>query len=626
MNTILRRLAFVAALTASGTAFAQAPPLIPVQGFVTDNEGTPRDGEATVDMVIYTAATGGDVLHSESQVIDLDTGYFAAEIGLASELDLSVFREQGEAWVELTIDGETLSPRLPLDTVPYAAWADYAGEANYAAEAGDAATVGGLTPDDIAAPDWDAIEGVPEGLVTAADFGDGLVAGEDGVTVDYGAVQARVIGTCEAGDYVTAINEDGSVTCDAGADYDAGAGLTLTDGTFAVDYEAVQARIGDGCSPGQVVTAIGADGTITCADDADTTYDAGDGLDLVDGFFSVDYDAVQAALDTMCPPGQFVTGFADGTPMCAPDNDTTYGAGLGLTLSAGFFSINTAFVQQRVSGACPAGQSIRAIAADGTVTCEIDDAGTGDITGVTAGAGLTGGGASGAVTLAADTAYLQRRVTGTCPAGQSIRSIAANGTVTCEADDVGVDTDTTYTAGTGLNLTDTTFRINPAITQQRVTGTCPAGQSIRAIAQDGTVTCEPDDVGGSGLAASASGNVSFTMSESTFNYGMLPTTYVPAADGVCHVSITFQVSGLPTTSTSSTFVRTAWQVDGTNSDDSTYGLYVGAQAGTTYSTPITMTSTRAVTAGRTYRFGCAPYGSGDFRGRSANCRVSWTCF
>ena len=63
--------------------------------------------------------------------------------------------------------------------------------------------------------------------------------------------------------------------------------------------------------------------------------------------------------------------------------------------------------------------------------------GTGDIEGVTASTGLTGGGTTGTVTLSVNPTYVQRRVSSSCSAGASIRAIAEDGTVTCETDDTG---------------------------------------------------------------------------------------------------------------------------------------------------------------------------------------------
>ncbi|MCA9839779.1 MAG: tail fiber domain-containing protein [Trueperaceae bacterium] len=93
----------------------------------------------------------------------------------------------------------------------------------------------------------------------------------------------------------------------------------------------------------------------------------------------------------------------------------------------------------------------------------------------------------------------QERVTGECAEGSSIRVIAEDGKVTCETDDVGTG-GSSYTAGEGLNLTGTAFSVDSAEVQTRVGTACAAGSSIREIKEDGTVVCEVDDIGSSGTS------------------------------------------------------------------------------------------------------------------------------
>ena len=77
-------------------------------------------------------------------------------------------------------------------------------------------------------------------------------------------------------------------------------------------------------------------------------------------------------------------------------------------------------------------------------------AGTGNLAGVYAGPGLTGGGQIGNVILNIDTNQIQRRVVGTCPAGSSIREIDSSGNVVCQTFSSSEGDITAVNAETGL--------------------------------------------------------------------------------------------------------------------------------------------------------------------------------
>ena len=103
----------------------------------------------------------------------------------------------------------------------------------------------------------------------------------------------------------------------------------------------------------------------------------------------------------------------------------------------------------------------------------------GTVTSVTAGTGLTGGTISTSGTIAADTTFLQRRVSSTCSAGSFITAVAADGTVTCGTPPAGgTGTVTSVATGSGLTGGPITANgtINLAATQLLPTVACSTDQ------------------------------------------------------------------------------------------------------------------------------------------------------
>jgi hypothetical protein len=144
------------------------------------------------------------------------------------------------------------------------------------------------------------------------------------------------------------------------------------------------------------------------------------------------------------------------------DDDTTYTAGTGLDLTGTEFSADTTYLQRRVSGTCGVDNAIRVINPDGSVVCQSVSGGAGDITAVYAGAGLTGGGETGAVTLTVATTY---RLPQSCSNGQVAKWNPGAGQWECGNDQTGAGGDfwsLTGNAGTnpGVNFLGTTDNVS----------------------------------------------------------------------------------------------------------------------------------------------------------------------
>ena len=118
--------------------------------------------------------------------------------------------------------------------------------------------------------------------------------------------------------------------------------------------------------------------------------------------------------------------FTAGTPIKASEVNANFSS-----LKAGLDALETA-KQSRVNAKCDPGSSIREVKIDGTVTCQTDQVGTGGNS-YTAGMGLS----LEATKFLVDTTVIQSRVTGVCDAGSSIREVKPDGSVTCQPDNAG---------------------------------------------------------------------------------------------------------------------------------------------------------------------------------------------
>ncbi len=189
--------------------------------------------------------------------------------------------------------------------------------------------------------------------------------------------------------------------------------------------------------------------------------------------------AKQNKVTGVCAVGSSIREIkADGTVICEASTGTgaSYTAGSGLTLAANQFSVDATKVQSRVSGVCAANSAIKEIKPDGQVICEAVGSTGGGVAGVSSVNGKTAG-----VTLESGSTNLTIDNSQT---GKVVFNVASS----------------SYTAGAGLALAGNAFSIDATKTQSRVSGTCAAGSFFTGVNQDGTVNCATP-TGGSSYTA-----------------------------------------------------------------------------------------------------------------------------
>ena len=260
MKTQLARLGLVA-MVLSAQAFAQAvPSRVSFTANLRDASG-PVTGSHVFVFTVYDAATGGTSGWSETwSSLQVNNGLVFAELGTTTPITAGILNG-APLWLEVTLDGTVLAPRVAINSVPYAV---------RAAVAARAETLGTLTPADVQR----RVTGTcPSGAINAIDAsgnvtcatgssgltavngGGGVTAATAGTTVTLGTdntVQRRTVAPTCANSYMTAIAPDGTATC---GNYTAGSGVNVSSNTIALST----------CPNGQVHKSNGPG--YVCADD-----------------------------------------------------------------------------------------------------------------------------------------------------------------------------------------------------------------------------------------------------------------------------------------------------------------------------------------------------------------------
>ena len=127
-------LGFLLVITMAVSASAEIPPLITVQGRMTDSTSAPiPDGIYDVVVYIATDSLAGDLIWGEKQTASLTGGLFTLQLGSESVLPDSIFTNHRDLFVFFEVDGfpGVTEPRVRLTSGAFAFHALVADTARY---------------------------------------------------------------------------------------------------------------------------------------------------------------------------------------------------------------------------------------------------------------------------------------------------------------------------------------------------------------------------------------------------------------------------------------------------------------------------------------------------------------
>ncbi|HEX7318884.1 MAG TPA: tail fiber domain-containing protein [bacterium] len=114
-----------------------APRMLNYQGYLTDTQGNPiTNPSVSMTFAIFDAVSAGNQKWTETQsTVSVDKGIFNVLLGSVSPIPDSVFTNSTNRWLELSVAGQTLSPRTQIVSSVYSYTSTYSDTAQYSRNA-----------------------------------------------------------------------------------------------------------------------------------------------------------------------------------------------------------------------------------------------------------------------------------------------------------------------------------------------------------------------------------------------------------------------------------------------------------------------------------------------------------